>query len=143
MKIYIKGKDGSVAIMSLASPETNIDEALKKFHEAHPGDYGDHLAESDLKGTEPESREFRDAWRIKNNSLYVCPIKAAEIHLSRVRKARDLELERLDKEQLKFLADPWKPKEIEAKKQILRDLPANWLKSGFDIAKWPDELPRP
>ncbi len=134
MNIILKGKDGSVAIMSLVDG-ADVEETVQKFKDSHPeGFYVDYF---EYDGYFPLSREFRDAWTIKGTKVEIDNTKAMKIHLGRVRVARNRELEKLDKEQLRYLSDPWKPKEIEEKKQILRDLPATVV----DL-NWPDNLTR-
>lgn len=134
MNILFKGKDGSVAIMTLA-PEADKEDAIKKFLGAHEGMYVDHF---EYNGAFPESREFRDAWKLSTkNEIVVDKNKASALQLGRIRHVRNLELEKLDKEQLRHLHDAEKLAEIEAKKQILRDLPAK-----IKDLEWPAELPR-
>jgi len=132
MSIYFKGKDGSVAIMTLA-PEANKEEAISRFLGAHGGFYIDYLeAEIDV----PKDRSFRDAWTISHGNIVIDKAKASGIHLRRIREARDSKLEELDKQQLRYISYPDdKVKEIEEQKQILRDLPQN-----IKGLEWPDEL---
>lgn len=120
MRIVIRGRDGSVAIMTLAEGADKED-ALKKFKDQHPGMYDDHFEVDAV----PLDREFRDAWTCNGKSIVVDKAKASTIHLDRVRNARNKALDALDKEQLRHLSDAEKLKELESKKQILRDLPAN------------------
>lgn len=138
MKILIKGKNGSVAVMYPVEG-TDIEEAVQKFHDSHPDEYLDGYVEYD---GELPNRLFRDAWVLSGKKIVVDSNKAKQIHMERIRTVRNRELERLDKEQLRYLADPWKPKELDAQKQILRDLPANIDLSNFDVDNpfWPDEL---
>lgn len=129
--IILKGKDGSVAVMTLA-PGANEADALKKFHECHPGLY----LKKGVKNVElPEDRQFRDAWVHSGDKVVVDGSKAKAIHLDRIRLKRDRALEALDKEQLRHLKDDAKLLEIEEKKQELRELPQNI--KGLD---WPDIL---
>lgn len=121
MNIVLKGKDGSVAIMVLA-PGADEADAIKKFHGCHPGMYHkEYVKDVNV----PSDRQYRDAWTLNGNSVQVDPIKAKDIHLERVRHARDKKLEELDKDHLRYLSDPAKLKDVEEKKQILRDLPKN------------------
>lgn len=130
MKILIKGKDGSVAIMSLLEG-VDVDDAVKKFKQSHPDLYGDYF---EFNSGLP-SREFRDAWIHKGKEIVIDSSKARNIHLGRVRKARNLELDKLDREHLRYLSNPEKIKEIEDKKQELRDLPAK-----INSLEWPNIL---
>ena len=134
MKIVLKAKDGSVAIMTLVEG-ADKDEAIRKFKESHPDEnYGQ---EFEFEGKLPLDREFRDAWVVSGNKITVDKMKATNIHLGRVRHVRNQELDKLDKEQLRHLSDAIKLKEIEDKKQVLRDLPKNV--KGLE---WPDLLER-
>jgi len=121
MKIFFKGKDNSVAIMELAPGADKMD-AIKKFQAAHAGFYEEYF-EEDIEV--PEDRTFRDAWKLQGSKIIVDGVKAMDIHLNRVRKLRNKKLEELDKEQLRYLSNPEKLKEVEDKKQMLRDLPQN------------------
>jgi len=132
MKIIFKGHDGSIAIMELA-PGADKEDALRKFHEAHPGQYGDHI-EGNIKL--PESREFRDAWTIsEKGSIIINKEKAFDIHMARVRAVRNDKLKELDSEALRYLSDAEKLKDVEARKQLLRDLPQNV--KGLN---WPSDM---
>ena len=134
MNIVLKGVDGSIAIMTLA-PGADKEEAMRKFHESHPNEYlKEHV---EYEGKFPSDREFRDAWTIASNRIVVDKDKAQDIHLGRIRHARNKALDKLDREQLRYLGDAAKVLEVEARKQLLRDLPANV--KGLD---WPDDLER-
>lgn len=86
----------------------------------------------------PSDRTFRNAW---THELLVDMPKAREIHMNRIRAVRDAKIEELDIETLKG-------KDVQAQKQVLRDIPQK-----FDLSKantpnelkvlWPVELPRP
>lgn len=134
MKVILKAKDGSVAVMALA-PGADKEDAIRKFKDAHPGMYTDHFEIDDKEL--PVDREFRDAWTVSGNKITLDKMKAKALHLGRVREARDKELDKLDKQHLRYLSKPDKVKEIEDKKQVLRDLP----KTIKDL-EWPDMLER-
>lgn len=138
--IYLKHKDGSIAIMTLA-PGADKEETIQKFQDSHP-EY-----EKCLEGNlnPPKNRIFRDAWTIQNNKIIINERKAKEIHLSRIRERRNEKLKELDQEQLRFLTDNWKTQEIETKKQALRDLPQTFNLENLDLInpKWPIELEAP
>ena len=80
MNILFKGRDGSIAIMTVA-PGADKDEAIRKFKECHPGHYLEHF-EGDIEL--PQDRTFRDAWTLSNGKVVVDKQKAAEI--SRIRE---------------------------------------------------------
>ncbi len=86
--------------------------------------------------TIPPDRTFRDAW---TPDLAVDMPKARDIHMKRIRAARDQQLEKLDIETIKAVGagDAAKAAEIEAQKQTLRDLPQTFDLSG---AAMPNEL---
>lgn len=131
MKIILKSKEGNIAIMTLVG-DSDKEEAIKKFKESHPDLYTDYY---EYDGELPTNRDFRDAWTFKNNKVVVDDKKALQIHMDRIRQSRDSKLEELDKEQLRYFSDSNKIKEIESKKQILRDLPNKW-----NSLEWPQEL---
>lgn len=63
MNIVFKGKDGSVAIMTFAANVSEADEqdAIKKFHEAHPGKYNKtYFRDVQI----PQDRTNRDSWTL-------------------------------------------------------------------------------
>ena len=129
-KVILKNKEGQIAIMSVV--EGDVEEAVKNFQESHP-EYVDYYVQDEIEL--PESRQFRDAWTLKNNKIVVDNDKAMEIHKGRIRIERNKKLEELDKEQLINYNDPDKLKIIADKKQVLRDLPAT-----INNLDWPTEL---
>ena len=130
-QIILKSKKGNIAIMNVID-EVGIQEAIKKFQDCHPEFIDYFLDNIEL----PASRLFRDAWTLKNGKVVVDEKKAKEILLARVRRTRNLELEKLDTEQLKHLGTPGMIIEIDQKKQVLRDLP-----NKIEGLEWPKELP--
>jgi hypothetical protein len=132
--IIHKAKDGSIAITTFPEGVSDEDkaDALKKFHTMHAGIYSESY-EGDF--VMPLNGDFRDAWTLKDNKIIVDAAKAAVIHEVRVRHARNAALKQLDVEQLRYLSDDAKLKELEDKKQILRELPANIV--GLE---WPELL---
>lgn len=121
MKITLRGQDGSVAIMELASG-ADKDEAIRKLNDCHADKQYEHV---DGSFDVPESREFRDAWKMERNKIVICPKLAKDIHLERIRAARDEQLQKLDIETLKNISNPFALQKIEQEKQRLRDLPQN------------------
>lgn len=73
----------------------------------------------------PSDRTFRNAWGFDKASKKVSVNipRAQEITKERLRADRKPKLEELDVEVMKNITDPVKLAEIEAKKQVLRDLP--------------------
>jgi hypothetical protein len=75
----------------------------------------------------PDDREYRNALRDDGTRLYHDMPKAREIHLANLRRQRTTKLEELDREWMKAVGQKDKKATyaIEAKRQVLRDLPAN------------------
>lgn len=90
------------------------------------------------KSSLPTDRHFRNAWKSEDSKVDVDMVKASVIHLDRIRIARDKKLKELDIETLRG-------NDVQAEKQVLRDLPGNFDLSGAttpDALKklWPKEL---
>lgn len=87
----------------------------------------------------PKDREFRAAWKhCPEHGVRVCLQTARSIHMDKIRAARNKELEKLDIQTMRGI-------DVQARKQILRDLPANFDLSGAKNtdelkALWPEEL---
>lgn len=71
MNIVFKGKDGSVAIMTLVKEEDDVD-AIKKFHEAHPGLY---YVKHYRNVKVPADRSNRDAWTLDSKGNIIGEVK--------------------------------------------------------------------
>lgn len=97
----------------------------------------------------PQDRYFRNSWKYENGKVSVDMAKAKDFHLSKIREARDRQLEKLDKDFNKYfgqkkqqLAD-----QVEAQRQQLRDIPQTFDLSQANSPKelkalWPDGLPK-
>lgn len=100
------------------------------------------LSPSDI----PSHRKFRNAWirPLSKQGIEVDVSKAKEIHLDRIRRMRDKKLKDLDVEMLKNITNSKKLKEIDAEKQLLRDIPQTIDLSNLDLnspeSLWPVEL---
>lgn len=72
----------------------------------------------------PSDRTFRNAWGFDkaNKKVNVNIPKAQEITKNRLRAERKPKLEELDVEVMRNITDPVKLAEIEARKQVLRDV---------------------
>jgi len=88
----------------------------------------------------PQDYYFRDAWahNFTDKKIEVDMPKAQEIHMTRIREARDRALEILDIETMKG-------NDVQAQKQALRDIPQNFDLKGAKTpeelkALWPEEL---
>lgn len=138
MYIIYEGKDGSVAISTLVNDNVDIVDVVEKFRAAHPGIYTKFNVHKTIDV--PDSRQFRDAWKIAGGKIVVDNKKAKQIHLDRIRELRNKKLEELDKEAIKNITDENKLQEIEQKKQILRDIPQNYTAFDVDSPHMPSEL---
>ena len=85
----------------------------------------------------PTDRSFRDAWAISGSTIVTDMTKAKEIHKKYIRVARESKLAALDIEFQRALETSADTTAIVAKKQALRDAPAN---TAIDSAKTESEL---
>jgi hypothetical protein len=97
----------------------------------------------------PKDRTYRNALRHTEKGFQHDLAKAKEIHLGRIRRARETTLGKLDRDWMKATGQGNKPNAdaIEAERQALRDLPVTVdLDSATTIeelkALWPANLPR-
>jgi len=96
--------------------------------------------------TIPLDRTFRDAWKQNATKIEVDMPKAREIHMKRIRIARDKKLAELDVNTMKALGrgDVEERNRVEMLKQTLRDLPATFnlnVATPEELkALWPSEL---
>lgn len=133
MKFVYTRPDGGVSIV-VGAPglskkqvlKTSIPEEAIKVRE---------VSDADI----PVDRYFRNAWADESSGsqIDINMDKAASIQRAHIRRSRDLELKRLDIEQLKVLSDPIKVQAIEIQKQILRDIPQTF---DLTVAATPEEL---
>mgnify|MGYP003129675870 CR=1 FL=1 len=85
----------------------------------------------------PTDRSFRDAWAISGSTIVTDMAKAKEIHRAYIRSAREQKLSSLDIEFQKALETSADTSAIVAKKNALRDAPAD---SAIDAATDTDAL---
>ena len=115
MKILIKNPDGTVGIMHpILDCGLSLNQIIAK--DVPAGIPYEVVDDSVI----PSDRTFRNAWR---HDLQVDIQKAQEITKNRLREERQPLLENLDVEVMRNMLDPVKLAEIEAQKQVLRDLP--------------------
>ena len=95
----------------------------------------------------PADRTFRDAWTddFPTETVDINMEKARAIHMDKIRTARNKALAKLDAEHRKASGDVSKQAEIDAKAQILRDIPSTFdlsIANTIDELKslWPAEL---
>ena len=98
----------------------------------------------------PTDRTFRDAWMMTGTGLAVSMPVARQVHLSRLRAARNKALDVLDKDWMRAVGqgNAALAATIEAQRQVLRDLPQTFDLSGATTPdelqqRWPSQLPRP
>ena len=103
-------------------------------------------AEQQDRGSTPT---FRDAWEDTGTAVAVNMPKARIIHMDRIRRVRNAELEALDVPFIKALetGDTLEQQRIAGLKQVLRDIPQTFNLSRFRTpntlkAAWPPDLPR-
>lgn len=122
-KYAIKMNDGTVAVMHLLAGTPQ--EAIDKWPDAEKSKVVSYQLVTDDQL--PQDRYFRGAW---GHDLKVDISKAREIHMNKIRAARDLELAKLDIETLRG-------NDVQAQKQVLRDIPQNF---DLTVATTPEEL---
>ena len=126
MRIIIDNGDGTVTEKTpVVGCGLTLEEILEKDTYGKPFQI---LAD----GAMPD-RTFRAAWKAVPGGVEVDMPRARVIHMGRIRVKRDKELKRLDIEQLKGV-------DVEAQKQVLRDLPQT---IDLATAATPEELLSP
>lgn len=130
IKFYaVERKDGGVSIMQTSEDPQSC---INQWSEA---DRAAVVAVRPIKKASiPADRTFRNAWTA---DLQVDMAKARDIWRDRMREARTPKLAGLDLEQVRAGPDANKWREIEDKKQPLRDVTAD---PAIEAAKTPDEL---
>lgn len=97
----------------------------------------------------PDDRTFREAWSLNGRAVDVDMGKARNIHMGRIRRARDAAMPQLDVLWTRAAAgkDQAAADAVEARRQVLRDLPSTFNLSAAETpaelkALWPKELER-
>jgi hypothetical protein len=131
-RVITEMPDGTVAV-STHNPNSpvTIEEFAKKVSKGAAYEIVDESAI-------PSDRYFRDAWKVKTGGVEVDMPRARDIHMKNIRTERNKKLEALDVETLKG-------NDVQAEKQILRDLPTTVDLSSASTAEelkalWPSEL---
>tara|TARA_R100001440_G_scaffold20930_3_gene34661 strand:- start:465 stop:932 length:468 start_codon:yes stop_codon:yes gene_type:complete len=132
-KIIYTNSDGTVSIVQPVLTEINPNTGKPFTIEE--------IAEKDIeKGISyeivddsaiPTDRSFRDAWKQNDKTIETDIDKAKEIHKTNIREARTSKLQELDIEFQKAQETSADTSDIVAKKQALRDAPAD---SAIDSA---------
>lgn len=145
--MYTHPSTGLAAIV-IAAPKANLERVLGTLTEDA---YMAHVIGKSLpKGVKevivladdwkaPESRVFRNAWKIDGGQIKVCMDTAKGIQRDRVRQERASRFAPLDVDAMKAIGKEDKAAlaEIEAKKQKLRDAPSH---PAIDAASTPEAL---
>jgi len=114
-KIIYTNSDGTVAIIH---PIGDVNDAIK----AVPSGLSYEIVDDSVI---PTDRLFRDAWKQNSKIIETDIAKAKEIHKTNIRNARTPKLAELDIEFQKALETSASTTDIVAKKQALRDAPAD------------------
>lgn len=137
--VYTRPEDGGVSVV-YPTGETTLETVLEQVPEGALN-----VRVTDAQNI-PSDRTYRNAWTDQNpgEQVDVDLEKAKQIHMDRIREARNEKLLALDTEQMKSLRDPEKLLEIEDQKQVLRDLPETFELQADNPdalkALWPLEL---
>lgn len=135
--------DGGCSIMRILNDEQTPDDQIARLHPSQRAEIAGwrEISEADI----PKSRSFRNVW---NPDLSVDMPKARDIHMGRIREARNAELDRLDNEYTKESARgrTAEAAAVEAKREALRNIPQTFDLSGAATADdlealWPAGLP--
>lgn len=141
MLLELTRADGGVSLLRVVKGATQ--DAVDKWAVTH----GAPAAVREIKETDiPSDRTFRDAWV---PGLTVDMPKARDIHMGRIRSARDVELAKQDLEYIKAdeRGDAAEKARVATRKQALRDIPQTFDLSGASDpdtlkALWPADLPK-
>ena len=126
-KIIYTNSDGTVAVIH---PTGDVNDAIKDV----PSGLSYEIVEDSAI---PTDRSFRNAWKQNNKTIETDMTKAKEIHKTNIRTAREPKLAELDIEFQKAQESSADTSAIVAKKQALRDAPAD---SGIASASTTDQL---
>ena len=126
-KIIYTNSDGTLSIITSTG---NVNDAIKDV----PSGLSYEIVEDSVI---PTDRSFRNAWKQNSKTIETDMTKAREIHKTNIRNARTPKLAELDIEFQKALETSASTTDIVAKKQALRDAPAD---SGITSATSESEL---
>ena len=126
-KIIYTNSDGTVSIIN---PTGDVNDAIKDV----PSGLSYEIVEDSAI---PTDRSFRNAWKQNSKTIETDMTKAKEIHKDKIRTARTPKLAELDVEFQKALETGASTTDIVAKKQALRDAPAD---AGIAAASDADAL---
>jgi hypothetical protein len=138
MRYAIEMNDGSVAIMETFG---DIDPA-KEVKRWPAGESAKVVSINEIDESRmPASRELRNAWEFVEGVVRHNMTRAADMQMDSIRQVRNARLSALDKEVLAALGknDLTAIAEIEAQKEILRDIPQTYADT-FSSAKTIDDL---
>lgn len=136
--IFQKSDTDTISLRVVVDLDNILDELQKVKDEYDPDAY--------ITTAVPDNRIFRNAWCRcpKGRSVLIDELKAQSLHIDRIRQIRNKKLIELDAEQLRNITNSDQLAEIEARKQLLRDIPQTFDVSRLDIKKphtlWPEGL---
>lgn len=164
-RIVYTRPDGGVAVVapviSRDDPETmTVEEAVARALALLPAEA---MEPGVIDAAEmPQDPSFREAWRLEpadggveesagvGGRIIIDMERAREIHMNRIRRARDTELAKLDIDFIRAIeiGDLDEQAEIALHKQRLRDTPQTFDLSGYATPEeleeaWPVDLDRP
>lgn len=141
--ILISRQDGGLTILPVPDGVDPF-QHVENWRQSAPAEFAPVSVRTVEDGAWPADRSFRAAWVDTGDDVAVDMPKARVLHLARLRQERNDLLTALDAEMLRVIADAKALAEVEARKQVLRDLPAlpDWLAAGRDIeaAETPENL---
>lgn len=137
MKIAYKRPDGGVSIV-IAAPKDQLQKSMGPMTDAQYEEFVKeklipenaqnitYVSDAEI----PKDKTFRNAWDIVDGKITVDLPKARQVHMAKIRYARNKKLNELDVETLKGV-------DVQDQKQVLRDIPQTF---DLTIAQTPDEL---
>lgn len=159
---FVRPEDGGISVVLCAcfarehrQFEPNAEGPRSAIHEAWVASVKKSVVPEgvecfDITEKELPNRVFRNAWRHHvRDKIQVDPAKATEIHLHRIRKARERQLAKLDADWMKASGRGKKAEAdaVEAKREFLRNLPQTLIEAAKNMANvdelhafWPEDL---
>ncbi len=146
-KIMLQNSDDTVAII-IPAPKEHLENL---FGQLTDEEYESHVYERNAEALHnavsyrpiedseiPSDRYFREAWHYDGETVAINMERAREVQMNNIRFVRNKKLAELDIETLKG-------NDVQAEKQVLRDIPANFNLTQANTpeelkALWPDEL---
>jgi hypothetical protein len=147
MRYAIEMNDGSVAVMETLGHDVDPADEVARWPAKEAAKV---VSIYEIDETRmPPNREFRGAWEFSDGSIKHNMTRVADMHMAKIRAARNGRLAALDVPSVRALSggDQAAAAAVEAQKQTLRDLPQTYetqvrsAKTVDDVkAIWPAEL---